>query len=168
MENINKRRSIRNFTGEAVSPEQLDAILRAAMQAPSAGNQRPWEFLVLRDEADRTAVSKMSPYASAAASADVVVILLINSQRLKYPENREQDMGACAQNLLLETVNQGLGAVWLGVAPIQDRMDHISSHFSLPENLSPFAAIPIGHPAGPSGNRFVDRFEEERIHYGKL
>lgn len=44
---INKRRSIRKFEDKPVEKEKIDLLLRAAMQAPSAVNEQPWEFIVV-------------------------------------------------------------------------------------------------------------------------
>lgn len=168
MEIINNRRSIRKFTDKKVEEEKIEKILRSAMQAPSAGNQQPWEFLIVTDREDRFSLSKMSPYAAAVKSAPTVLILLADTDRLRYPDNRDQDMSACAQNILLEAVELGLGAVWLGVSPLEDRMDYICKLFSLPPNLIPFCVIPLGYPAEGQENKFTDRFDPGRIHYGKI
>ena len=75
-------------------------------------------------------------------------------------------MGAAVENLLLEAVELELGAVWLGIAPIQERMDKIKQIFGLPEGLEPYALVPIGYPDNEE-NKFVDRFDATRVHYEK-
>ena len=165
MDIINKRRSIRSFIDAAVAEEKITQLLRAGMQAPSAGNQRPWEFIVVREEETRKRLSEMSPYSKSIAQAPVALVLLGNGERMRFPENWQQDMGACAQNILLEAVAQDLGAVWLGVAPLRDREDHVRRVFRLPDHLSPYSIIAVGNPAGGQENKFVDRFDENRIHY---
>ena len=77
----------------------------------------------------------------------------------------EQDMAAATQNILLESAYLGLGAVWLGVAPMEDRMKLISEIFGLKDRLKPFCVIPIGYPGEGQENKFVDRFDSSRIHY---
>lgn len=104
----------------------------------------------------------MSPYAGMVKEASLAVILLANEQKMKFPENWQQDMAAATQNLLLEAVSLDLGAVWLGVAPLTDRMTYLSELFKLPGYVKPFAVVPVGYPA--TENKFVDRFDESRIH----
>jgi len=82
IEAVRKRRSVRTFTDQPVEPEKLEQILRAGMQAPSAHNIQPWEFLVVTDEADKKAVSEMSPYAKMAARAPMLIIVCGNRERL--------------------------------------------------------------------------------------
>lgn len=145
--------------------DKLNLILHAAMQAPSAGNQRPWEFIVIRKKETLKELSKLSPYAFCLARAPMAIVLVANEDRLKFPENWEQDMSTAAQNILLEAVNLGLGAVWLGIAPLEDRMIYVKEILKLQTSLKPFCAIPIGYPENPDANSFIDRFDPGRIHF---
>ncbi len=167
MKIINERRSVRSFLDTAVNEEAVEAMLRAAMQAPSAGNQQPWEFVVVTDQTTREQLAAMSPYTAALNSSPVAIIILAKKEGIMFSGNVPQDLGAATQNLLLEAVNQGLGAVWLGIQPEQDRMDLVSQILNLPDHVSPFAAIAIGHPTKENANTFVDRFDPDRIHRGQ-
>lgn len=162
MSSIFTRRSIRRYTGEKIEDEKVDKILRAAMQAPSAGNQQGWEFIVVRDRDVLNKISKMSQYASMAAEADLAIIVLGNKNEMRMPSYMEQDLGAATQNLMLQAVEEGLGSVWLGVCPLEERMKLISQIFNLPEGVEPFAVVAIGYPA--QENKFVDRYNENKVH----
>lgn len=161
MKTINKRRSIRSYKSTSVEDKKIEMILRAGMQAPSAGNQRPWEFIVVRDKAILEKLSAMSKYSKMIASAPVAIVLVADESRMIFKENWEQDMGACTQNILLEIVEQGLGGVWLGVAPLEERMTYVREALKI-EKI-PFAIVPFGY--SEKENEFVDRFDEERISY---
>lgn len=117
MDAIFNRRSIRKYKDKPVEKEKIEKLLRAAMQAPSAGNQQPWEFIVIQDKENLKKLSGMSPYSKLIMNAPLTFVLLGNKDKMKFPENWQQDMGASAENILLEAVELGLGAVWLGVAP---------------------------------------------------
>ncbi len=165
MENINKRRSIRTFTGEKVETEKIDKILRAGMQAPSAFNQQAWEFVVVTDEIVLEKVSNVSPKAKVAKDAGVAIVTLINRNNLKSELLVDQDLSACTQNMLLEAVAQGLGAFWIGIKPLDERMNIISKILDLPENIEPFSLIVVGY--SDEENIFIDRYVQEKIHYNK-
>lgn len=165
MDAIFERRSIRKYKDTPVEKEKIEKLLRAAMQAPSAGNQQPWEFIVIQDKEMLKKLSQMSPYAKMIGDSAVSILVLGNTQNMRYSEYWEQDLGAATQNLLLQAVELDLGAVWLGVAPLQDRMDFIKSAFNLPENIKPYAVVPVGYPEGQN-NKFVDRYDEARVHFG--
>ncbi|MFT5872331.1 MAG: nitroreductase [Clostridium sp.] len=165
MQAIFNRRSIRKYEDRPVEKEKIEKLLRAAMQAPSAANQQPWEFLVIEDKEVLNKLAQTSPYSKMVASSAVTFVLLSRKEGLLAPGCVPQDMGAAAENLLLEAVELELGAVWLGIASIQDRMEYIKKLFKLPENIEPFALIPVGYPDGQE-NKFVDRFDETRVHYG--
>lgn len=161
------RRSIRSYKEQIVEKEKIDKLLRAAMQAPSAGNQQPWEFIVVQNKNTLEKLSHLSPYAKPVARAPLALVLLANMEGLRFPENWEQDMSAATQNILLEAVELGLGAVWLGVAPNKDRMDYVKKLFNLPEKVKPFCVLAIGYPALGQENKFIDRYDESRVRYEK-
>jgi nitroreductase len=166
MKEIFTRRSIRKFKEQAVEPEKIDKLLRAAMQAPSAANQQPWEFIIVQDKAMLEQLSQTSPYAKPAAGSAVTFVLLANENELKVSTAWEQDMGAAAENLLLEAVHLGLGGVWFGVATADAVADNVRRLFKLPNNMKPFALISVGYPDGQE-NVFADRYKAEKVHYEK-
>ncbi len=167
MNEIYTRRSIRRYTDQKVEAEKIDKLLRAAMQAPSGMNQQAWEFLVIEDKETLNKLSRISPYASAVASSSATIIVLGNEKEMRVPQDWQQDLGAATQNILLETVTQGLGAVWIGVAPIEDHMNFISDMFDLPNHIHPFSIIPVGYPVEGQSNKFVDRYIPSKVHHEK-
>ena len=162
MNSIFNRVSIRSFKNEKVEEEKIEKILRAAMQAPSAGNQQPWEFIVVEDKNTLSNLSDMSPYAKFIKDAPIAIVVLGNTKRMRFPENWMQDLGAATENILLEITELGLGGVWATVAPLEDRMNYISDVFSLPENIKPYCVIPIGYPV--LNMKAKDRYDESKIH----
>ncbi|QAT39699.1 nitroreductase family protein [Clostridium sp. JN-9] len=166
MNSIFNRRSIRKYKGKPIEKEKIEKLLRAAMQAPSAGNQQPWEFIVIQQKDNLKKLSKMSPYAKPIEGAAAVFVLMADEKKMKFPGIWQQDMAAAAENILLEAVELDLGAVWLGVASIKEREDYIKEMFNLNENLKPFCVIALGYPDGQE-NKFIDRFDEKRIHWDK-
>jgi len=168
MKVIDIRRSVRKFSDQKVEADKIEKLLRAAMQAPSAANQQPWEFVVVQGKEKLEALSKMSPYATPIAKAPLAVVMMANKERLKFPENWEQDMSAATQNLLLEAVKLDLGSVWLGVAPLEDIEEHVAKVLKLTDTYKPFAVIALGYPASADANKFVDRFDVTRVHQETL
>ncbi|MBP2630366.1 MAG: nitroreductase [Firmicutes bacterium] len=163
MKEIFNRRSIRKFKNQAVEPEKIDRLLRAAMQAPSAANQQPWEFIVVQEKDILEKLSQVSPYAKPAAHSAVTFVLLANENELKVPTAWEQDMSAATQNLLLEAVHLELGGVWFGVATADSVIENVRHLFNLPNHLKPFALISVGYPDGQK-NEFIDRYKAEKVH----
>lgn len=163
MEEIFNRRSIRKFQSRTVEEEKIDKLLRAAMQAPSAANQQPWEFIVVREKEALKKLSEVSPYSKPVAGSAVTFVLLANGNELKIPTAWEQDMGAAAENLLLEAVHLGLGGVWFGVATADAVAENVRRLFQLPDPIKPFALISVGYPDGQE-NVFVDRYKAEKVH----
>lgn len=159
------RVSVRDFTDETVTDDQIDRLMKAAMAAPSAGNQQPWEFVITRDETTKSKLAESSPYAKPAGKADVVIVPCIRKNDLRFPENAPLDMSACAENILLEAATLGLGAVWLGVYPEEDRMRAVAEAIGASDDAEPFALIAIGHPKEEIPPRSANRYEPERIRW---
>lgn len=161
MNSIFKRTSVRKYSQNPVSEEMVELLLKAGMAAPSAGNQQPWEFYVVRNPALLDALSQSSPYAGCTKDAQLVIITCFRKE-VTYPEYAQIDLSAATENILLEAVELGLGAVWLGVAPLRDRMDAVRRILDIPQDLEAFAMIPVGVPLGNTSQ--VDRYSEDRIH----
>lgn len=163
MNSIFTRRSVRSYLEQRVEKEKIEQLLKAAMQAPSAANQRPWEFIVVEDKARLQALAKASQYAGPVKEAPLAIVVLGNKAKLPFPENRNLDLSAATQNLMLEAVELGLGTVWLGIAPVEERMQYVADLFQLPPSVEAFAIIAVGYPK--TENKFVDRYEQARVHY---
>ena len=162
MDAIFERTSVRRFEDREVEPEKTDAILRAGMAAPSGGNQRPWEFYVVKDTDTINRLAGSSPYATCAQGSNVVIVPCYRTSGLMYPELVTMDMSACVENMLVEITSLGLGGVWLSIAPYEDRMKNVESILGIGDKLRPFALIPVGYPA--QSRPATDRFEESRVH----
>ena len=165
MNTIYKRRSIRKFTPEPVSKQILMEVIKAGMNAPSAGNERPWYFIVIDDRKLLDEIPKIHPYSSMLREAPVAIAVCGDLNLEKYKGYWVQDCSAAAQNMLLEIVDLGLGGVWLGVHPIRDRVERISRLLGVPENVIPLCLIAIGHPAEIKEPK--NEFDEKRIKYNR-
>jgi len=140
------RRSIRIFRPEPVEPGDVRAILEAAMHAPSAGNQQPWRFVLIQDRATLQAITLDHPYASAVESCPLAVLVCAATRDLPHPDFWGVDCAAATENLMLAAHMLGLGSVWVGLYPKRDRMAILTRLVHLPDDVEPFALIPLGYP----------------------
>jgi nitroreductase len=156
------RRSIRKYTSEPVPDGVVERLLHASMAAPSAGNQQPWQFVVIRDRATLSAITEVHPYSKMLPEAPVAVVVCGDATGCKWPRMWEQDCAAATENLLIEAQRLGLGAVWLGVHPLEERVSGIRALLGMPVSVVPFAVVPLGHPA--ESKPPADRYDEARVH----
>ena len=163
MQALFSRRSIRKFTTEPVSEQALQSILEAAMSAPSAGNQQPWHFVVITDRKLLDRVPEFHPHALMCREASLAILVCGDQSLEKHIGYWVQDCAAATENLLLAVHANGLGSVWVGVYPREERVTGFRKLLSIPEQVIPFAVIPIGHPAEQKPLR-PDRYNEARIH----
>ena len=159
---IHTRRSIRKFTDEPVSEEHLHTLLDAAMIAPSASNQQPWHFVVVDDKALLERIPDINPYAAMAPKAPLAIVVCGDLSQEKYPGYWVQDCSAATQNILLAATALGLGSVWTGVFPKEDRTAGFKALFGLPAHIMPLGIVLIGHPATQPESK--SRFKADRVH----
>jgi nitroreductase len=161
-EAIHGRRSVRKFTNAPVSEADVGRVLRAAMVAPSAGNQQPWQFVVVRDRETLKKIKEINPYAPMAEQAPLGILVCGDLRLEKHPGFWAQDCSAAAQNLLLAVHGLGLGGVWTGIYPLEERVKGFGELFGLPEPVVPLAFVLIGHPDQKSDP--ADRYRPDRVH----
>jgi nitroreductase len=163
---IKNRRSIRKYMDKPIEDDKFEILMRAAMQAPSAGNQQPWEFIIVKDKEALNKLSEICKYYKMLQNANAAIIVLGNIENLRFPDLWQYDLSAAIENILLEGVNQGLGTTWMGMYPAEDRIKTVKDMYKLPENIMPFALISLGYPEGDD-NVFVDRYDANRVHVEK-
>lgn len=162
---IFKRKSVRKFKDEIVDDKLITRLLKAGMQAPSSCNSQPWEFIVVSKPEDKMAISEMHQYAKAAANASHLIITIGNLNEAKVHRMIEQDLGACNENILLQATHEGLGAVWLGFHPIEDRTLKLKKYLEIPDYCIPFSVICVGWPLHDGDVKL--RYDEAKVHYDR-
>ncbi|MDQ1261916.1 MAG: hypothetical protein QG575_1097, partial [Euryarchaeota archaeon] len=159
---IKTRRSIRKFLGKPVSREMVKDLLEAAMYAPSAGNEQPWQFIVLDEREFLDQVPSICATASMCRQSPLSILVCGDSSLEKYPKFWVQDCSAAIENLLLAAHAQGLGGVWVGIYPLNDRVEAFRRLLGLPMEITPFALVALGYPnESPATPK---RYREERVH----
>lgn len=162
MEAIMTRRSIRKFKSGLISDDMLEDLLKAAMSAPSAGNEQPWRFVIIDDREIMDEVPKIHPHTAMLKDAALAVLVCGDTSLEKYKGFWVQDCSAATQNLLLAAHAMGLGAVWTGFYPIEERVVGMRKLLGLPDHVIPLALVPIGYPDQASGRQ--ERFRRDRVH----
>ena len=161
LETIRTRRSVRKYQDRPVPPELLEQLLAAAMSAPSARNAQPWHFVVIDDRELLAEIPRINPNARMAAAA--AAILVCGDLKLEKSAGFwVVDCAAATENLLLAAHALGLGAVWTGIHPRQQRVEGFRRMLQLPENVVPHSLVPLGYPAEQP--EAADRYRADRIH----
>ena len=165
LENIRTRRSIRKYLDKPVPEDILQQVLAAAMYAPSACNQQPWQFLVVDDRRLLREVPRVHPYATMAAEAPLAILVCGDSSLEQVPGYWVIDCSAAVQNLLLAAHALGLGAVWCGVYPREARMEGLRQLVGLPKNVIAHSLVVLGYAAEQIAAE--DRYRPERVHHNR-
>ena len=165
MEAILSRRSIRRYTDQPVSDDMIKELLEAAMSAPSAGNEQPWHFVVIKERALLDEIPNFHSYSSMLRDAPVAILICGDEDLRKYEGYWVQDCSAATQNLLIAVQAKGLGGVWLGIYPIEERVVKLRKLLGIPESVIPLALVSIGHPAEQKPP--ADRYDASRVHHDR-
>lgn len=166
IKNLLGRRSIRKYSPQTISEDIIRELLNAGMHAPTARNRQPWHFVVANERAIIDALSKAHPYAKMLREAPLAILVCGDRNLQEEDAYLVQDCSAATQNIMLAAHAKGLGSVWLGMYPRNDRMVNVGKLLGLPDHILPVALISIGYP-----NEIIeapDRFKEERVHWNKF
>ena len=167
LHNILQRKSVRAYTDRAVSHEQLDTLIRAAMAAPTGRYMRPCHFIVLEGRHQLSPLAEQLPYAKMLAEAQAAVVVCgdmsVTDKEGNPSRNWTFDCSAATENLLLQAEAMGLGAVWTGVYPYDERIEAVKQALHLPDHLIPLNVIPIGYPKGDPQPK--DKYDPAKVEY---
>jgi nitroreductase len=156
------RRSIRRFTDKTISKEQIEQILKAGLNAPSAGNQQPWHFVVIDDPSIMVEIPKFHPHAAMIPEANVAILVCGDPSLETHKGYWMIDCSAATENILLAAHAIGLGACWIGVYPREERIAGMRQLLNIPEDIIPFSLIALGHPEEQKPP--AERFDPSKIH----
>ncbi len=165
IDNIMTRSSVRKYTSEKVSKEDIEVLLKAGMAAPTAGNKQPWELLVVDDKAILDEIAKMIKGAHMANKAPLAIVVLGSPEKALLPEYWVQDCSAVTENILLAAHGMGLGAVWCGAYPDNNtgKVEGMRKLMNIPEGTYALSVIVIGHPEGEAVVK--DKWNPAKVHY---
>ena len=169
VEAIAKRKSVRSFADRKVEPKKVENLLRAAMRSPSGLNGQPWEFVVVDDKEILSTIYQFGPGSRSLLTAPMIIVVL--DKKIPFREEKgltwlnPQDLAACTENILLQAVEEGLGAVWMGVGPGTENQRKLGALLGLPENVTAYSMVSVGYPAEDVDLEAADRYDATRIHY---
>ena len=167
IKNIMTRTSIRKYTDQPVSKTDIETLLRAGMAAPTAVNRQPWHFVVVTDKAKLKELS--GGRGGMLEQCALAIVVCGNMEKTIKGKGQEfwiQDCSAATENILLAANALGLGAVWTGGYPMEERVASISKALKLPETIIPLCTIVIGHPAESPTPK--DKWKPENVSYNEF
>lgn len=164
LEALLSRRSIRRFASDPIGPEKVRCLLECACAAPSAGNERPWHFVVVDERPLLDALASIHPHAKMLLEAPLA--LVVCGDPTWGPLSSlywEEDCAAAMENLHIAAVALGLGSVWIGVHPLPEIEEAVRSLLSLPSRLCVLGLAAVGTPLERKDPH--SGCEEGRIHF---
>jgi len=149
LEGLHTRRSIRKYTDEPVTREQLHEIIKAGTMAPSGMNNQPWRFVTIQNKETLQKLAQLTKYSHVVGKAAACIAVFVDKTAMYHEVKDHQSMGACIQNLLLASHGMGLGGVWLG--EILKSAKEVRELCGLTDQYELMAVVSLGYPAGKGG-----------------
>lgn len=165
MEAILTRRSIRKYTDEEIPDSVLKKLITAGCSAPSAGNQQPWQFIIIDQQEIMNKIPSFHPNAKMITKADKALLVCGDLKLEKMKGYWTLDCSAATQNILMAARAEKLGACWLGIYPREERISKMRELLDIPSHVVPFSLISLGYPDEESHE--IDRYQESRVHYNQ-
>jgi nitroreductase len=165
IEAILNRRSIRNYHKKPITDSLIKELLEVGMNAPSAGNEQPWQFIVITNPKILNDIPKFHPHSKMLKDASLAILVCLDMNLEKHKGMGIQDCSAATENILIAVNAKGLGAVWLGIHPREERVSGMRRLLNIPEHVLPFSLISIGYPAEQKLRE--NRYNDSRVHYNQ-
>ncbi len=165
MDTLLTEMKISSFSDQAVCPESVRKLLQSAMAASSAGDQRPWHFVVVEDQKTRERMAGIHPFADMLPQAPVTILVCGDPTLQKHSGFWVQDCAAAMENMLIEARALCLGAVWLRIYPVEGRVQNFRKLLDVPPHVIPFALTAVGYPSEKYEPKC--RYDESRVHFDR-
>ena len=166
IETIMTRTSIRSYTDHTVSADTVEMLLRAGMAAPTAVNAQPWHFVVINERAKLDELAGTNRHGDMLRQAPLAIVVCGNMEKAMQGPGQAfwiQDCSAATENILLAAHALGLGAVWTGCYPMEERVAAVSEVLGLPETIVPLCVIVMGYPN--ENPQPKDKWKPENVSY---
>lgn len=162
-DDILKRRSIRKFTSDKVEKETVMKLLQAAMAAPSACNNQPWEFIVVEERINE--LRKVLYFGNYNAPLGIIVCGNLKIAKGGLERYWVQDCSAAIENILNAATGFDLGSVWIGLYPLDSAIDPVNKLLDMPDYVVPLGVVLVGYPDEVKEPR--SQFDEKRVYFEK-
>lgn len=158
LEHIMMRRSIRSYLEQEVEEQKITQLLKAAMAAPTACNNQPWEFIVVNDKEVLDKLKSRLTFGKYNAPVAIVVCGNMELAKGGHENYWVQDCSAAMENILLAASGLGLGAIWIGVYPLPSVIKPVREVLNIPEHVVPLSIAYVG---------YSDEYKEPRTQYNE-
>jgi nitroreductase len=162
---IHRRKSVKKYLDKPVKREDLEILLKAGMAAPTAGDRRPWAFVVVTDKDKLVALAEGLKYGKMLAYAGAAIVVCGVPEKALEKDFWVLDCSAASENILLAAEAIKLGAVWTAGYPWFEHVEHIRTALGIPEDIVPLNVISIGHPVGIEKPK--NKYNPANIHWDR-
>lgn len=169
MDIILNRRSVRKYNlDKKIDYDTLVDLCRHAEAAPSARRQESREYIIIDNQDIINELSLVSKGSMILSECNTVIAVIgKNPEELTTPHMQPQDLSAATQNILLAATQKGLGSCWIGIYPLDDRMNAAASILNINEDKFVFSLVALGYPQNDDCFYDANKLKMENIHHNR-
>lgn len=186
LDTIYQRTSLRVYADTPITKEEEDAIIKSAMQAPTAGNQMLYSMIVIKDQKRKEKLSELCDHQPFIAKAPLVIIFVADHHKwftyfqkngvkeftlhhdlcFEAPQESDlllaiEDAMAAAQNSVIAAESMGIGSCYIG--DIMENYEEVQELLALPEYTFPIGMLCYGHYEEDHVKKFRTRFDRKFV-----
>ena len=168
---VRRRRSIRQFTDEPLTKDEIKELMKAALMSPSSKSKRPWHFVVVDDKQDLESLSKCKPSGVRfLQEAPLGIVVAVDTDK---SEVWIEDGSVATTMLLLQAEAMGLGACWIQIrgrsfSDTVSSEDEVRRITGLPENMRIVSIVAVGHKGQERKEQDEEKLLWSQVHIGKF
>ena len=169
MDIILNRRSVRKYNlDKKIDYDTLVDLCRHAEAAPSARRQESREYIIIDDQAIINELSLVSKGSMILSECNTVIAVIgKNPEGLTTPHMQPQDLSAATENILLAATQKGLGSCWIGIDPLEDRLEAAGKILNIKDNKFVFSLVALGYPLNDDCFYDANKLKMENIYHNR-
>jgi len=169
MDIILNRRSVRKYNlDKKIDYDTLVDLCRHAEAAPSARRQESREYIIIDDQAIINELSLVSKGSMILSECNTVIAVIgKNPEGLTTPHMQPQDLSAATENILLAATQKGLGSCWIGIYPLEDRLEAAGKILNIKDNKFVFSLVALGYPLNDDCFYDANKLKMENIYHNR-
>lgn len=165
---LNRRSVIKYNLDKKIDYDTLVDLCRYAEAAPSARRQESREYIIIDDQAIINELSLVSKGSMILSECNTVIAVIgKNPEGLTTPHMQPQDLSAATENILLAATQKGLGSCWIGIYPLEDRLEAAGKILNIKDNKFVFSLVALGYPLNDDCFYDANKLKMENIYHNR-
>lgn len=141
IKNLKTRKSVREYKEKEISEGILEELIDCGRLAPTARNEQPWEFIIVKEESVKEEIGNLAPNGSFMKNAPVLIVVFCKETKYYL-----EDGSVATENILLAAHAKGIGGCWIA-GDKKPYCEAVKKLLNVPEEYNLVSMVSLGYPA---------------------